>query len=89
MKIFKVIIGSLLILIAGLLLIALLFTFPDCINRCITETRKSGSSGIGFIIGTLVGNGIFIVIILFCVKKGLKLIRKKSPLNNQIDEIGL
>ncbi len=89
MEIVKKIIGVLLMAIAVLLSIGILFTLPNSIGHCISKFKEPGVYGFAYLAGTLVGDAIFILITVFCFKKGLKLIRSKIEPHNEINEIGL
>lgn len=89
MKIFKKIAGILLLLFAGLLTMALLVSSLNSIKDCSEKFQSSSTDGYAFLLGTLIAIGIFIAIIYFLVKFGLKLVRKKKiSAAELIDEIG-
>jgi Ca2+/Na+ antiporter len=85
MEILKKAAGFFLILIAVSILIAMAATLPNSIEQCTAKFQESGNIGIAYLFGSLIGNAIFILILLFLVKKGLKLIRKTSKSNNPVD----
>ncbi|PKB15289.1 hypothetical protein [Flavobacterium sp. 5] len=89
MEILKKSSGYILILIAILLSIAVIATFPNNIEQCITKFKESGTIGIAYLFGSLIGDVIFIFIILFMIKSGLKLIKKDRKSNNSIKQIEL
>lgn len=87
MRILKKICGCFLIIIAALLSVAVVATVPNGFMISINRIKESTSSGIAYLVGTLVGSIIFILIIILIGKLGLKLIRTKSKSENSIDEI--
>jgi phosphotransferase system glucose/maltose/N-acetylglucosamine-specific IIC component len=89
METLKKISGYFLIIIAVLLSVSILATFPNSMSQSISKIKESGTVGIAYLIGNLVGDAILILIVVFIGKKGLKLCRNKSKNDKSIDEIGI
>jgi hypothetical protein len=89
MNIFKKTTGVLLLVFAALFSIAVLASFLNGIVESSKEINKSTTSGIAYAFGSLITLAIFVAILYFIIKLGLKLIKKKNTRINSIDEIGL
>lgn len=90
MEILKKIGGYLLMIIAILLAMAVLTTLPNSISQSLDRIRKTGTLGIAYFVGTMIVNVIFTLLIIFMIKKGLKLIQnRKKESDDTIDKIGL
>ncbi len=87
MEILKKIIGVLLLLLGLILSIGTLLTFVKLIITLVTLEDNS-TYEIARLIGNFIGFGLFIVIIYFLFKFGLKLTRTKNKpsLNDIIDD---
>jgi flagellar biosynthesis protein FliQ len=90
MEIFKKIIGYILMVLAIMLAIALLSTLPNSILKSLDQIQENKIDGIAYFIGTMIANVIFTLIIIFMVRKGLKLIQnKKIESNNTSNKLKL
>jgi hypothetical protein len=78
MELLKKIGGYLLMIVAILLAIAILATSPTSIINSIHQIQKDGAAGAGYLAGTMIANLFFVVIIIFMIKKGLKLIQNRK-----------
>jgi hypothetical protein len=78
MELLKKIGGYLLMIFAILLAIAVLATSPSGIIKSIHKIQKDAVVGIGYLMGTMIANLFFVVIIIFMIKKGLKLIQNRK-----------
>ena len=78
MEILKKIGGYLLMIVAILLSIAIIATSPTSIIKSIHQIQKDGAVGIGYFVGTMIVNILFVLIIFFLIKKGLKLIQNRK-----------
>lgn len=77
MELLKKVGGYLILIIAIIFSMSAIATFPKGILDSIIEIKKDTASGIGFLLGTLVVEVLFIFLILYLFKKGSKLIRTK------------
>lgn len=89
MNILKKITGYFLILIAGLLSIGTFGTFFQVIIKSIVEIKTSLAEGLGYLFGSLLMLILFVLITIFIMKLGLKLIKAKAIPEDSIDDIGL
>lgn len=80
MEVLKKIGGYLLMIAAILLAMAVLATTPTSIVESIHQIQKEGTVGSGYLLGTMITSMFFIVIIIFMIKKGLKLIQSRKTL---------
>ncbi len=88
MDVLKKIAGVILLIFAGLLAIATLYSGFNSMNECINRFKNS-AEGIGFLLGTIIGLIILFAIVYFTAKFGFKLIRKKKTAAvDSIDDIG-
>lgn len=87
MNAFKKMGGYILLIIAALLSVAVLVTLPADISRGLSRISASGSIGVTYFAGTIVGNVIFAWIIFYLAKSGLRMIRSKPDENGNIKKI--
>jgi hypothetical protein len=69
------IIGFLLMTIAILLAIAVIATFPNSLLRSLDQIQKDKIFGISYFIGEMMPDLLAVLIIIFMMKKGLRLIK--------------
>jgi hypothetical protein len=85
MKLLKKIGGYLLMIVALLLAIAVLATSPSSIINSIHQIQKDGVVGTGYLVGTMIANLFFVLIIIFMIKKGLKLIQNRKIESDKVE----
>lgn len=81
MDVLKKIAGFILLLFAGIIGLATLFSIFNTINRCIKKIQSSTAEGLGYVIGSIVGFILVAVVIYFISKLALKLINDKNKDN--------
>ncbi len=72
----KKIAGFLMLVVAVVLCMAALTTFPKGILDSIIEIKKDTASGLGFLFGTLIGIALFTILIVFLFRRGFKFVRR-------------
>jgi len=88
MELLRKLAGIFLILFASILSLATIVSGFKSIGEGISETRKSGINGLGYVVGSLFVIILSIVLIFFMMKFGLKLIKKKTVVTEAINETG-
>jgi|GEM_PF-5269086 len=88
MDLLKKLAGIFLLLFAALLSLATIVSAFNSIIDIKDEINKSTSEGLGYAFGSMLVTVLFVAIIFFMVKFGMKLIRRKTVEVESIDEIG-
>lgn len=84
----KKILGLLFIAIAIILGLATLAGIPETIRLFLTVFSDNSGYTIGYFIGNLFTNIIFIILVVFLFKLGLKWLKPKKNNQKEIDHIG-
>ncbi|MBD3583993.1 hypothetical protein [Flavobacterium selenitireducens] len=88
MRVFKSISGILLLTLAALLSFGTIMGVFNAVSDIMQQPEGSEKRSIPYAIGTLLGFAIFVAIIYFLMKFGLKLLRKKADVKESLDDIG-
>ncbi|MEN2401193.1 hypothetical protein GKZ90_0015500 [Flavobacterium sp. MC2016-06] len=89
MIILKKIAGYFLIVFAILMAIGLLGSTFQAILQSSKEIHDNGlAEGLGYAFGSLFMIIIFILLVIYCMKTGLKLLKNKTKITDSIEDIG-
>ena len=89
MYLLKKVSGIILLIVSIFFSLILLIVSFKAVFDCIRVLNQDTSTGIGYVLGSLLVLGLIFILIRFMFKWSLKLIKTKEVPQDSIDEIGL